>query len=154
MNKWGFLAVFIAAFWMGKAVVVFAHPTESRSLDFGKFAMRNNDAQHSIVMQPNGTQTNPPAIVSFFNGTSAIFSFTGFPPSTALLISIPDTVVSPSGAGEVFDLINFTWTPDPPTTNASGDLTLNVGATLRTSGNSVLYEDSNYTGTYSMTFGW
>ncbi len=138
----------------GPCPLAFAHTqimTETQTLDFGRFAMQDNNAAYGVIMSPMGVETYDPHILPFSAGRQAIFELTDFAPSTLLGVSIADTtLMSMVDPMDYFDLVSFTFNPAAPTTNGAGNVTLNIGATLRTSGTGVLYTDDTYTGTYTL----
>lgn len=147
--------LFLVAACLGATAV--AHPVEQQLLEFGKFAMSDNDAQYTSVMPPGGGQTYHPKLHPFFQGQPGVFTLTAYPPSTELFPTIPDTVmelVGGLGTEPAFDIINFTFSPSPSVTNGAGELTLNIGATLRTDGSGTLYDDGSYEGEYTLTINW
>ena len=150
------LIVLILALSLWHNTPALAQPVEVQPLAFGKFAMSDNHAQYSVIMSPAGVETYPPKIHPFDQGQPAIFLLEHYPADTEMMPSIGDIVLNPVpfGAGPTFDLMNFTFSPEPPMTNGAGSLTLNVGATLRTDGSGTLYNDGNYAGTYTLTINY
>jgi hypothetical protein len=127
--------------------------TEIQPLSFGTFAMRDNSAAYSMTVSPTGmvsySHANKILPFGISNPQPGIFQFTDFAPSTLLVINIADTVIT--GGGPDFDLVNFVFAPDPASTDAGGNLTLNIGATLRTSGLGGIYWDGGYSGNYVLS---
>lgn len=149
-----FPLLILLAISFGHCLPGFAHTqviTEMQSMTFGKFAMRDNNAPYDVVMSPTGVETYDPHILPFFQGVQGVFQLTDFLPNQLLGVSIADTtLVSVVDPLDTFDLLNFTFNPAAPTTNGAGNVTVNVGATLRTSGTGVLYTDDTYTGSYTL----
>jgi hypothetical protein len=125
-----------------------------QAFDFGKFVIKDNNAQYTIVMAPDGTETYHAKFVPFFQGHQAIMALTDFPPNTSIAITAVNAVLSPLGGGPSFDIISFAFDPANPVTDGTGALTLNVGATLRSTGSGVQYNDDDYAGTWFMTFNY
>lgn len=153
---------------------------ETQDLTFGTVvaigdddAAVTNDVASMTIAANDGTAT-------FTNGTLArlteivpgqvgIFDISGAAPNTAISLTLPAgpiQVTDPSNTyPEKFQISGFTssvvtsGTPFTYDTTASGDLTFNVGATLSTDplaasgsgGNAVAYNDTIYTGTYTIT---
>ena len=127
--------------------------TETQQLRFGTFAMVDNDAQHIFQILPDGTLNPGPAYVIIVDGQEAQYSVTGFPASTALIITVNGGPLSPGGCGcsEQFDVINFQNSPASPVTDGAGAATFSLGASLRSSGSTTMHPDSTYNGTGTVT---
>lgn len=130
---------------------VWADPaiSETELLSFGEFAVTTNTVQ-TIVIETDGDQTVDAGITQLLPGRNGAFHLTSFDPSIAVSASIADTVIT-GPAGATFDVTNFTFDPPLPsqTTDGSGNLTINIGATLSTRAG-VTYGDGPYRGTYTM----
>ncbi|MDD9899563.1 MAG: DUF4402 domain-containing protein [Alphaproteobacteria bacterium] len=137
--------------------------TEVQNLDFGTFGLRDNDAGHTIVVEPDGDVTYAPEIVPGMSvAQRGEYALTGFPANMLLTFGVasstpPDdggiivdngTSLS-TGSGEVFTV--DTYTTNSPTTDGSGDATLYLGATLTTSGSTTMYGDGLHSGNVDIT---
>ncbi len=122
---------------------------ESQPLSFGEFAVTSNTVQ-TIVIETDGDETVDAGITQLLPGHNGVFNLTSFDPSIAVSASIADTVIT-GPAAATFDVTTFTF--DPPvssqTTDGSGNLTINIGATLSTRAG-VSYGDGPYRGTYTL----
>ena len=124
--------------------------TQAQELTFGQFAIGGNSVVRSIVMSPGGVETYPAHVFPFSQGVEAVFSLSGFPANQAVTASVVDTTVTSVWGAPPFDLVNFTFNPAVQTTDGSGNLTLHVGATLRSDGGGALYNEGAYTGSYTL----
>lgn len=126
---------------------------ETQQLGFGTFAMRNNNSQHDMVIEPTGGVIADPAYVVIFSGQPASFAVSGFPGSTMLIITVTpgDLTVGGSGSGEAFDLVNFQADPANPITTGAGTASFNLGATLRSSGSGSMYPDGAFEGSATVS---
>lgn len=146
MNK--ILVLFGLFLLWGQGAAMAQTITRVDALSFGSFALKNNNAAHQLTVSRVGGITKDAAYALITNPTPARYDLSGFPASTALSISIPDSTVE-SGI-HVFTLNNFTPTPGL-STDGAGDATLRFGATLTTSGNTVMYADGAYSGLIDIT---
>jgi hypothetical protein len=122
---------------------------ETGLLSFGEFAVTTNTVQ-TIIIETDGDEIVDAGITQLLPGRNGVFQLTSFDPSIAVSASIADTVIT-GPAGATFDVTAFTF--DPPlssqTTDGSGNLTINIGATLSTRAG-VSYGDGPYRGTYTL----
>ncbi len=113
--------------------------TEDTSLNFGTIALKDNLAQYNLRVALNGQITNDDAIVILSPGYPAQFSLTGFPANTLITISVSPAAGDTQLAGftnpssSQFQVHNFE-TLSPFNTDANGEKTFTMGATLTTSG--------------------
>lgn len=128
--------------------------TELSPLDFGTIAIKDNSAAYTHRVRYTGQIINDPEIIIITPGSPAEYLITGLPVSTLLAIN----VTSPSGvttspatgpSNEQFTISNFDYLPSV-TSNAIGEYTLFVGATLTTSGANT-YQDTLYVTTMTIT---
>lgn len=86
----------------------------------------------TVTISTNGarTTTGGATVNSNTNGTPAKFEASG-DPNALYTITLPDSIVLTSGAGDSMTVINFSSTPDASgQLDSSGRQDLNVGATL------------------------
>ena len=130
---------------------------EISALDFGTIAIKDNSAAYTLRVRYTGQIINDPEIIIITPGTPAEYFITALPVSTLLTIS----VTSPSGVttspavaptNQQFTISNFDYLPSV-TSDASGEYTLYVGATITTSGAGV-YEDTLYVTTMSINISY
>jgi hypothetical protein len=115
--------------------------TTTQALDFGEAVILANDAQYEIVVSHNGSYSVDPQISLVTPPTEGIYQLSGAPALqliTAINITVTQQMI---GAGEDFIIDNFDINNNPQT-DASGDLTVEVGARLRTSGTGNPYLDA------------
>jgi hypothetical protein len=159
-------AVFYAAPAFAACVAPGCTLTEIQQLNFGKIAITDHSAIRTVVIAPDGTATGsvtyPAGGITALDATwqQASFDLVGAAPNTMLSITpgIMDTTLAGTN-GDTFDVKDFTFFPDCSIlnpvcqTDGSGNLTINVGATLATrAGRS--YANVAYHGTFSLIVNW
>lgn len=136
--------------------------TEVQPLNFGTLFARTTLAdQASLVLQANGNRSinNPGSsrIVEIAAATPAIVRVSGAAPQYTLTItpqvgSIELVRETPGIGIPRFVINNFVTLPDATgTTDTSGNLDIQVGATLTTEAVDTVYPSGRYTGTFSLT---
>ena len=127
--------------------VCLAAITEVQPVRFGSFALRNNSAQHSMAVAPDGSITADASFVRLDDGSPGVFELSGLPPSTTLSVGMADILLAPtSGGGPSFSVSSVIFDPPVPVTDALGQVTLNVGATIRTDGSGTMYSNTDFSG--------
>ncbi len=134
--------------WAAQAI------TESQRLDFGSFALSSNVASSTLSVPSDGGPVVPTGNIHIIQpGNRGIYQLTGFPPNTALTITVVptaiSTVVNPL-LNESFTVISIDSAPFVMS-NGVGSVTIYVGATLSSSGNGNTYIDSAYNATFDIT---
>ena len=135
---------------------------ETTALTFGTFVAINDTVDSStIAIDAAGANViaNPgnARIVAITPGTNGVFDVSAAVPSTTINVTLPTTVTlncaACTGAQADFDVGTFVddSTAGVITTDASGAVTLNVGATLSTVPGAAIYEDGSYAGAYTVT---
>lgn len=150
-KRWKFCPVLVVACLVAMPVYALGPPyyaTIIEDISFGTFALRNNNAQYTIVLAPDNTAVYSPEIISGTEPQRGEYFIEEFPINTALDITVTDGVLS-DGAGQAFSVTDFTH--DPLMTSPTGTATINLGATLRTSGTGIRYDSGNYSGTVDLT---
>ncbi len=124
--------------------------SQTRALNFG--GVEATGGNSLITVAPSGTRTITSGaggvrLIPSMPGTSGAFAITGNP-NTSISISLPSTTTL-SGPGAVMRLENFVSSPaaGTATLDASGNLTLNVGASLNINSNQAT---GTYNGTYTV----
>ena len=120
---------------------------EQQRLDFGTLAISANSSISRFSFSRNGSNVDIEGqFVLIARGTAGRYSFTGFPASTTLNVSIDTASLSAEGIGisEPLTVDNYDYLE--LTTNASGEAELSLGARLGTSGNGNFYADALYSG--------
>ena len=137
--------------WLATVPAVAATLTDIVNLSFGSFALMDNATPQTIVVTPAGGVTYGAKVVDGPTPPQAgEYLLEDLTPDTALVITIDDTTLNRVGGGSPAFTISD-YVTNNPTTNAGGDATLLVGATLTTSGTGVHYESGSYTGTMAIT---
>ncbi len=123
---------------------------ENQPLNFGTWAITNNVGFKLITVNPDGSFSSSPGIINIIVApTQGIYRVDSLPPSTAIL-SINATELAPlTGGNQDFTLTAFQVVHDP-VTNVSGEVNITLGATARTTGTGVPYDDAVYTGTIQL----
>ncbi|MDH5258742.1 MAG: DUF4402 domain-containing protein [Gammaproteobacteria bacterium] len=127
---------------------------EQSYLDFGTIALKNNASTYTIRVRYTGQIINDPEIIIVTPGTPAEYLLTGFPASTLLTITVTSLAgittspISPVPGNQQFTISNFDYLPSV-STNATGEATIYVGATLTSSGTGV-YDDTLYVTTTNL----
>lgn len=129
---------------------------EIEPLTFGQGIITDNSAVRSCVIPAGGTETCDPQIILLRAGSYGAFRLSDYDPSVQVWASVDDSSTTLSnGGGQIFDVKNFTFSPDlhdigtAAVPNADGTLTLLVGATLQTRAGTT-YDSTTYRGTFSL----
>ena len=153
----------ITLFFLIPLLFLFSSPNiaetivEISPLDFGTIAIKDNSAPYTHRVRYTGQILNDPEIIIVSPGSPAEYLITGLPPSTLITISVtsPTGVTTSPAAGasnEQFTISNFDYLPSV-TSDATGEYTLFVGATITTSGTNT-YEDTLYVTTMTINISY
>ncbi len=125
----------------------FAAFTVLQALHFGEYAVRDDDAQYVITVNPDGSYTyDASGFVLISLPQEGILELSELIPFT-VITSIVVTEVSPLQGGlGVFEMFDFQTDYDT-TADVNGDLVISIGASARTSGTGSTYSDETRTGT-------
>lgn len=141
------------------AILSWANPasaaiTEIQPLDFGEWAVTNNTGFKTIVVNPNGSFSSSPGLINIIHPPQqGIYRVDGLPPFTAVN-SVNVSMLTPlQGGNQPFTMESFQVIYDP-TTNASGEVNITLGATAKTTGTGVPYDDAVYNGTLQLDINW
>lgn len=125
---------------------------ENHPLTFGKFVLSNNNAQHEIMLQQNGTFIADPSYIFFEDPQLATITVEDYAPLQPLFVTVGTTVLLPSmGGGANFSVSDSFTVPEVIITDANGSATFDVGASLTSNGNGNIHSDSRYQGTYNIS---
>jgi len=149
--RFKYIAVFSLVALLGATSVSHALVTEDQKLGFGSFAMRDNASTHTIIVGANGSISAAPQYLFFTDGQEALYTASGFPASTPLIINVTVDDLANGGGGEGFTISAPTVLPAIPITNAGGVATFGVGARLDSSGTGAIYLDGNFNGNITVT---
>jgi hypothetical protein len=127
----------------------YADVNELQPLDFGRWIITANNAQHSIILNTNGSYSSSPALVMLDPPSEGIYQITELP-AFAEIISVDVTMTQSlqGGGSEDFTLQDFQVIA--PDADGAGETTITLGATARTSGSGNDYDDSVYNGTLEL----
>ncbi len=112
--------------------------TVLKELNFGEAVVTSNSAQYSIDVRSNGSFFGDSVFVFLTQPTEGIYRIEGLPVSTNVAnvtIQVDQQMIGP---GTDFIIDNFDIDAGE-TTNSSGELLINLGARLRTTGNGQNY---------------
>lgn len=131
--------------------------TVQQDLSFGTFSLRDNDAQHTLIISAADNSYTPDA--AFVVGIAphrGEYLLEGFTPGTEIDVTVADGGLTLNGGGgtQVFATVDYTVSPSPVIADGSGNATVYVGATLRTLGDSITYADGSYEDDLDITFDW
>ena len=140
------LLSFCAAILLLPCAPAVADVLEQTQLTFGRWAVTDNNSQHSITVNTDGSySTSSGTLVMLSPPIPGLYNVTGLP----ALHTVGSVVVTvnfnmQAGGGPDFLLDNFT-TQIPQSDNA-GNTTLTLGARARTNGGGTGYGDDTYVG--------
>ena len=123
--------------------------TSVKALSFGTIVLKNNNASHQYRISFAGDVNIDPAFIIIAPGNPAEFFISEYTPHTLLSISvlISDTNTQLAGASHPtssqFTITNHHTAAPTITTNALGEASVSVGATLNSSGTG-FYIDATY----------
>lgn len=123
---------------------------EIQPLDFGEWAITNNTAINHITVNPDGSFSSSPSLINIIQPPQeGLYRVDSLPPSTAIL-SVNVTMIAPlTGGNQPFTMDTFQVIHDPMT-NVSGEVNITLGASAKTNGSTVPYDDAVYTGTLQL----
>lgn len=124
--------------------------TENQPLDFGRFVITDNSASHQIRLLNSCGFNADPEFVFFIDPQCGNYTVTGHPPNTNLTITVTTTTLANGGSATFTTNSTFTR-PNNVRTDALGEATFDVGATLVTDGTGTSFIDGAHNGTYTIT---
>ncbi|MDP2787756.1 MAG: DUF4402 domain-containing protein [Pseudomonadota bacterium] len=144
------------SFWLGLASSsAFAAPqiVMLQRLDFGVLAIRANAVASALTLSPLGATSYGSAFVSIAAAVPGRYRLTGYPAFTDISVSMSASPINlASGVlGETLTVSTAVTNPLVLHTDVNGQVDFNLGATLTTSGSSVLYPDGVYVGHPGLT---
>lgn len=120
---------------------------EIQPLNFGQWAITNNVGFKTITINPNGSFSHSPGLFNIvIPPTHGIYRVDGLPPFTSIISVTASMLLPMTGGNQNFTLDTFQVIHDPAT-NSSGEMNITLGATARTTGTGVPYDDASYNGT-------
>lgn len=156
------LALFILA---GARSAVAFELTEVRQLNFGSFALRNNNTQASLVVTPDNDTFGDGEFVVLSEGQRGEYRLTGLPENVSFFLGVDlpnppaeggvvldNASEATGGAGPAFSLADLTIADGGVLmSDNTGEAMLYIGGTLRSNGNGQRYRGGVYNGTYNIT---
>jgi len=120
--------------------------TVVQALSFGSWISKNNNVQHDITVNTNGTYTFDSAgFIELVAPQEGVFDLDGLPVSTAIASVVVTQTIPLSASGENFQMVSLQES-HPGSTSAGGVAQITVGGTARTSGSTISYGDATYNG--------
>lgn len=152
------IALLVAGLWFSTPNLVQAQTlVVDDDLTFGHLVMRDNSAPRDIVLHPAGNYTADPTYI-FYSEEPALgrVTVTGQTPNAVMDVTIDmvGIVVGPSGGGGgtgTFTLHDPFTVPAVVITNGAGNVTFQIGATLRSDGTGTPFLDNDYLGIFSVS---
>ncbi len=129
---------------------------ETQQITFGHIIITDNSATRNCVVAATGGETcDASGVLLLISGEAAFYRLSGFDPNTAVGAVIDNaTPLTNSVDASALDIGSFTINPpidtSPQTPDASGNMTLKIGATLSTRAGTT-YAIAPYHGTYRLT---
>lgn len=132
---------------------------ETRPLNFGTIALTGAFPQ-DITIATTGAENHSAGLIPLRGFSNGVFEITGLDPNTNFNVIINDTIVE-GGAGVIYDVVDFTFSPDTGGVEAVadgthtaqadglGNLSMKIGATLQIR-NGTSYDPGAYRGTYQL----
>jgi|GEM_PF-3829642 len=133
--------------------------TEVQPLSFGLFSLRDNDAAHdmAVAAADSSVVADLPYVLSTPVPLRGEYYIEGLPSNTEIFVTTADGGMTLGGGGgaDTFVITDFTVDPGAPImTNCIGQVFVNVGATMRTLGDTVSYPSGAYSGGFDLTIDW
>lgn len=123
---------------------------ENQPLNFGVWAITTNTGTKFITVNTNGSFSSSAGLVNISTPpTQGIYTVDTLPPFTAINSVTASMLLPMTGGNQPFTLDTFQIIYDP-TTNASGEISITLGASAKTTGSSVPYDDAVYSGTIQL----
>lgn len=122
-------------------------------LNFGVLAVTANATPSAVTLSPQGSAAYGAAFIFIAATTPGRYRLTGYPAFTDISVSMAASPVSlaSGGPGETLTLSTATTQPLTLRTDVNGQVEFDLGATLTTSGSSLLYQDGIYLGQPTLT---
>ncbi|MAZ76799.1 MAG: hypothetical protein CMH31_05805 [Micavibrio sp.] len=124
--------------------------TENQPLDFGRFVLVDNAAPRRIRLLPSCSFNADPEYLFFTDPQCGSYTITGQAPNTTLTVNITTTTMTNGGGANFVTLSTFTR-PNMVRTDALGEVTFEIGATMDSDGGGSTHIDGAYNGTYTIT---
>jgi hypothetical protein len=148
------LALLAAGLVYGAAYNTYAATSdEVTPLFFGHWIVANNASARNITLNPDGSFSSSPELIQLQAPVVGVYDISGLPDGE--IIEIEATQLTPligSGGGEVWSTQPSFWVEPDTTTVTGGEVRVNVGGVVSTSGNGDMYTNDNYEGDVTLTF--
>lgn len=115
-----------------------------QKLRFGEVVITNNNNQHSITVNTDGSFSHSGSIININDPQPGIYQIEDLVPNSIIYITATQSQPLSAG-GNFFTLNNFQIVHS--NSDASGLTNITLGATAQTSGNSAPYDSQTYNGT-------
>ena len=122
--------------------------TQNQPLDFGRFVIVDNAAVRTLEIRTDCMASPDPEFMLITDVQCGNYTVSGYPPFTPLTVTFVDTNLN---NGPVpFTLTSLATVPTSITTDATGEVTFNVRAQLRSDGTGGSYIDGAYSGNFTI----
>lgn len=122
---------------------------EDQAMSFGRFIVLDNAATRSVTMDTSGNISSTGDILVYKDAQPGAFSITGANPLASHTITVtPDPFDLTIVNNRYFSIDTFTISNS--TSDADGNLSFTIGATIHTDGDGT-YNEAVYTGSYTVT---
>ncbi len=140
------LCIFVVVLLLPVSPVLVAAPsvTEDVSLDFGILAVKNNDSVSTLRIASTGGVTSTGEAIPIGGAVRGEYRLSGFPPGVLLEVTLDDVSLSVGGGGLPEFLTVTRYEAPTLISDTTGEARVPIGATLETSGSTVMYVDAPY----------
>ncbi len=124
--------------------------TVNKQIDFGHFALADNNAERRIIFSLGNTYASDPQYIFFDEPEMGEVTLDDFPPNTQIDISIGITTLDHNAVPR-FNLQNTFTDPETITTDNTGSALFRVGGTLLSDGDGSTPADGGYSGIFTVS---
>lgn len=126
---------------------------EERGLTFGSLAIPSNITAGTVTVAPDGSVITTGSVISVVRGTPGRYRITGLLAQSQVSLSYMATPMLPDAGpgGPASFTIESVLAPDLVVTDGTGGASIDLGATLATSGDGRPYADGGYRGDILIT---
>ena len=127
--------------------------TQMHPLRFGRIVMHDNDAERNLRLLPSGNYSADPGFYVIDTPPQlGTFRIEGQQANSIMDISIVQTTtVNPTSGLGYFSLVDFFTVPSTVITDNDGNVTFQIGATLRSNGMTGVYNNADYRGIFTIS---
>jgi hypothetical protein len=124
-----------------------------QQLDFGVLALPTNSSPSSVILAPQGSTSYGSGFIFISAAKPGHYQLTGYPAYTDLAVTMAPSSLSllSSLPGESLTVSAASTNPHVLHTDQNGSVAFDLGATMTTTGNGLLYQDGAYLGHATLT---